>query len=107
MISPEPEVVDRLLLFPDHGDRFLRAFVRAYPTTLAEDEIDLKILVDDAIRAVGGTEPAVVTFLLVDDRAKHPPRPGLAGSSFCWPADREALAFCHFRPSPGEPLQPL
>ena len=84
-------VPDSLLLFPNHCDRFLRAFVRADTTALAERQVNVEINIDRRVRAIQCTEPALVAFLFIDDWFKNPPRSGLSRCPLCRFADSEAL----------------
>ena len=70
-----------LLFFSYHLDCFLRTFVGADATALAEPEIDIEILINCGIRAVHGAQSAGIAFLTVNYGFEYPPGSCLACSA--------------------------
>jgi len=64
---------DKLLLFPHHLDRFLRALVGADTAAFTEPEIHIEILINRSVRAVHGAESAGIASLPVNYVFEHPP----------------------------------
>jgi hypothetical protein len=71
-----PDIQDkekRLLFFTDHFDRFFRALIGADTAPFTEPKVNFELFAYCLVRAVHRTEPALVTFLLVHDRAEYTP----------------------------------
>jgi hypothetical protein len=82
-----------LLLFPHHLNCFLRALVGTDAAALTEIQVDLKVIIDNRIGAVGGTESAGIALLFVNNRPEYPPGPGFTGCSFDRSAHGQPVVF--------------